>query len=46
MPERVTTALLGRGLMPFVSARDRNSARLARFQSIADPAAPLVGPWG
>jgi type VI secretion system protein ImpC len=46
MPERVTTALLGRGLMPFVSARDRNSIRLARFQSLADPPAPLVGPWG
>ena len=46
MPERVSTALIGRGLMPFVSARDRNSARLARFQSIADPAKPLIGPWG
>jgi type VI secretion system protein ImpC len=45
MPERVRDALLARGLMPFVSARDRNSARLARFQSIADPPAPLSGPW-
>jgi type VI secretion system protein ImpC len=46
MPERVRDALVGRGLMPLVSARDRNSARLARFQSIADPAAPLIGAWG
>jgi type VI secretion system protein ImpC len=44
MPERVRDALLGRGLMPFVSARDRSAARLARFQSIADPAAPLLWP--
>jgi type VI secretion system protein ImpC len=46
MPERTSVALLDRGLMPLVSARDRNSARLIRFQSIADPPAPLVGPWG
>jgi type VI secretion system protein ImpC len=45
MPERVSTALLGLGLMPLISARDRNSARLARFQSIADPPASLIGPW-
>jgi type VI secretion system protein ImpC len=45
MPERVSTALIGLGLMPLVSARDRNSARLARFQSLADPPASLVGPW-
>ena len=45
MPERVSLALIGRGLMPLVSARDRPSARLARFQSLADPPASLVGPW-
>ncbi|HXI56461.1 MAG TPA: type VI secretion system contractile sheath large subunit [Polyangia bacterium] len=45
MPERVSVALLDLGLMPLISARDRNSARLARFQSIADPSAALVGPW-
>jgi type VI secretion system protein ImpC len=45
MPERTSIALLGRGLMPLISARDRNSARLARFQSIADPPAALMGPW-
>jgi type VI secretion system protein ImpC len=45
MPERVMTALLGRGLMPLVSAADRPALRVARFQSIADPPAPLAGPW-
>lgn len=43
--ERAATALLDRGLMPLLSFRDRNAARLARFQSIADPPAPLSGPW-
>ncbi|MDD5296324.1 MAG: type VI secretion system contractile sheath large subunit [Rhodocyclaceae bacterium] len=44
--ERATDALLSRGLMPILSYRDRNAARLVRFQSIADPAAALSGPWG
>jgi predicted component of type VI protein secretion system len=43
MPERVSSALLGRGLMPLVSARDRNALRLVRFQSIAEPPTPLGG---
>ena len=37
--------VLGHGLMPWLSYRDRNAARLLRFQSIAEPAAPLSGPW-
>jgi type VI secretion system protein ImpC len=41
--ERATDALLSRGLMPILSYRDRNAAKLVRFQSIADPAAPLAG---
>jgi type VI secretion system protein ImpC len=45
MPERVMTALLAQGLIPLVSVRDRNAVRVARFQSIASPAAPLSGPW-
>ncbi len=44
--ERAAEALLSRGLMPIMSHRDRNAARLVRFQSIATPAAPLSGPWG
>jgi type VI secretion system protein ImpC len=37
--------VLGHGLMPLLSYRDRNAVRLMRFQSIAQPAAPLAGPW-
>jgi type VI secretion system protein ImpC len=37
--------VLEHGVMPWLSYRDRNAARLLRFQSIAEPAAPLVGPW-
>jgi type VI secretion system protein ImpC len=44
--ERATDALLSRGLMPILSYRDRNAAKLVRFQSIADPAAALAGAWG
>lgn len=36
-------ALLGAGLMPLLSDRQRNGAMLMRFQSIAAPAAPLAG---
>lgn len=43
--ERGAQAVLGRGIMPLLSYRDRNAVRLARFQSLADPAAPLAGPW-
>lgn len=44
--ERAGQALLGQGLMPFLSRRDRNAARLLRFQSLADPPEGLSGPWG
>lgn len=44
--DRAAEAILGRGLMPIVSLRNRNAARLVRFQSMADPPAPLAGPWG
>jgi len=43
--ERVMGAVLGCGVMPFVSFRDRNAVRLARFQSIAEPLRALAGPW-
>jgi type VI secretion system protein ImpC len=46
LSERAAEALLRRGMMPIVSLRNRNAARLVRFQSIADPPAPLAGPWG
>ena len=43
--ERAASAIIARGLMLLVSLRNRNAVRLARFQSIADPPAPLSGPW-
>ena len=45
LSERAADAMLGRGLMPILSWRNRNVARLVRFQSISDPPAPLKGPW-
>lgn len=45
MSEPAGTAALARGVMPLLSYRDRNAARLLRWQSIAAPAAPLAGPW-
>lgn len=41
--ERAGEDLLARGFMPILSYRDRNAARLMRFQSIAEPIAPLAG---
>lgn len=45
MPERSAEAILGLGIMPIVSFRNRDMARLLRFQSIAQPLASLKGPW-
>lgn len=45
LPERSAEAILGMGLMPIVSFKGRDMARLLRFQSIADPIAALEGPW-
>ena len=40
--ERAVAALLGRGVMPLVSARDRNAVRVPRLQSLADPPTELA----
>ena len=45
LTERALGEILGRGLMPLASFPDRNAARVVRFQSIADPPAPLAGAW-
>ncbi|WP_295578571.1 type VI secretion system contractile sheath large subunit [uncultured Lamprocystis sp.] len=45
MGESAGTALLGQGLIPLLSYRNRNAVRLLRWQSIADPAQPLRGAW-
>jgi type VI secretion system protein ImpC len=45
LSERAAHRLLDVGLMPLVSLKDRDAVRLLRFQSVADPVAPLAGPW-
>jgi hypothetical protein len=42
MTESEIQRLLGRGLIPLASRRDRNAVVAVRFQSIADPPAPLA----
>lgn len=46
LAEGAADGLLERGLMPLLGRRDRPAARLARWQSIAEPLAALAGPWG
>lgn len=45
LSERTGEALLQHGLMPWLSFRNRNAAQLLRFQSVAEPLAPLRGVW-
>ena len=45
LSERAGEVMLARGLMPFLSVKNHNAARLMRFQSLAEPAQPLAGPW-
>jgi len=37
--------VLARGIMPLLGHRQRNAVRLARFQSLAEPATALAGAW-
>ena len=43
--ERAAQAMLSRGMMPLLSRRDYPAIRLLRWQSIAEPATTLSGPW-
>jgi type VI secretion system protein ImpC len=45
LTETAAEAILERGLMPLLSLMDRDTVRLARFQSVADPPASLAGRW-
>ncbi|MRV71530.1 hypothetical protein GJ700_07310 [Duganella sp. FT92W] len=45
LDESARDALLRQGVMPLLSHKQRAAVRLARSQSIADPAAELSGPW-
>ncbi len=46
LSERTGEAILGQGLIPLLSYRNRNTVRVLRFQSIASSGAALSGPWG
>ena len=45
LTERATEVLIEKGLMPVLSIKGRDAIRVPRFQSIAEPPAPLTGPW-
>ncbi|HVF89630.1 MAG TPA: type VI secretion system contractile sheath large subunit [Blastocatellia bacterium] len=45
LTERASEAIMERGIMPLVWLKDRDVARLLRFQSISDPPSPLAGRW-
>lgn len=45
LTERAGEAILHRGLMPLLSYKNRNAVRVMRFQSLAQPAQALAGPW-
>lgn len=45
LPESSAEAIMALGIMPIVSYRSRDMAKLLRFQSIASPVTALAGPW-
>ena len=45
LTERAAEIILDQGLMPLLSFRDRDTVRLARFQSPAKPPTELAGRW-
>jgi type VI secretion system protein ImpC len=45
LPERAVDSILAAGLIPLSSHRQRPAVRVVRYQSLADPPAPLAGPW-
>lgn len=45
LTEEAVERMIEEGLIPLVSFKNRDSVRLARFQSIAAPLRPLAGRW-
>jgi len=45
LPERSAEAILAMGIMPIASYRNRDMAKLLRFQSVSHPVKALAGPW-
>ena len=46
LTDRAAERIADEGVMPLASSKNGDSALLMRFQSVADPAAPLAGRWG
>jgi type VI secretion system protein ImpC len=46
LTEEAAGRILEGGLMPLVSLKDSDRARLVRFQAVADPLSTLLGRWG
>ena len=46
LTEDAVERMIEEGLIPLVSFKNRDSVRLARFQSVAAPPRPLAGRWG
>jgi type VI secretion system protein ImpC len=46
LTEEAATLLLERGFIPLLSMKDSDRVRILRFQSVAEPLAPLAGRWG
>jgi len=45
LTEEAVERILDRGLIPLISYKGRDSVRVGRFQSIAEPQRPLAGRW-
>ncbi|WP_182869869.1 type VI secretion system contractile sheath domain-containing protein [Rhodopirellula sp. JC639] len=45
LSERVAEQILDHGVMPLMSFKNRNAARVLRVQSVSSPASALAGPW-
>jgi type VI secretion system protein ImpC len=46
LTDEAAEVLLERGFIPLASMKNSDRARVVRFQSVAEPAAALAGPWG
>ena len=45
LTEEAIGRMIEEGLIPLVSFKNRDSVRVARFQSVAAPSRPLAGRW-
>jgi type VI secretion system protein ImpC len=45
LTERAMENRVDKGLIPLLSIKERDAVRVARFQSIAEPCAPLSARW-